>query len=300
MTLGRVHASYRLVPAIGAFVSMFTLGVAAQQPTAQRHTVNGMVLRVDAANAEAVISHDSVPGVMAAMTMTFQVRPAAELRGIVSGNSVTFTLVLDGREPHIEQIRVVNYESHEQDPATARRLRLLRHLMSPQSAPLVTGAVVPNFTLIDQRQQTLRLSELRGKTVLVNFIYANCALPQFCVRVTNHFGSLRQRFASRVGKDLMLLTITFDPARDTPERLVEYASQWQADPASWRFLTGPIAEVGRVCAMFGVDFFPDEGLMNHSVHTVLIGSDGRLVANIEGNRYTANQLGDLVASALPR
>jgi protein SCO1 len=52
--------------------------------------------------------------------------------------------------------------------------------------------------------------------------------------------------------------------------------------------------------MFGVQAFPNEGLMDHSLHTVLIGRDGKLVANIEGNRFTASQLGDLIQGTLDR
>jgi protein SCO1/2 len=47
-----------------------------------------------------------------------------------------------------------------------------------------------------------------------------------------------------------------------------------------------------------VAFFPDEGLMNHSLHTAVINRQGRLVANIEGNQFTADQLGDLTQSVL--
>ena len=61
-----------------------------------------------------------------------------------------------------------------------------------------------------------------------------------------------------------------------------------------------MADVRRVCAMFGVDSFPDEGLMNHSLHTAVIDRKGNLVANIEGNQYTPEQLGDLVAATLKR
>lgn len=98
----------------------------------------------------------------------------------------------------------------------------------------------------------------------------------------------------------MLLTVTFDPARDTPEKLAEYASQWKADPVRWHFLTGSAPDVQRVCNMFGVDFFPDEGLMNHSIRTAIIDRQGQLVASIEGNQFTATQLGDLVETALSR
>ena len=72
----------------------------------------------------------------------------------------------------------------------------------------------------------------------------------------------------------MLLTITFDPERDTPEVLAAYASQWKADPKTWHFLTGPVADVRKVCALFGVESFPDEGLMNHSLRTAVIDRRG--------------------------
>ena len=90
----------------------------------------------------------------------------------------------------------------------------------------------------------------------------------------------------------MLLTITFDPVHDTPDVLATYAEQWKADAASWHFLTGPEREIQRTCHLFGVQAFPDEGLMDHSLHTVLIDRQGKLVANIEGHQFTAAQLGD--------
>ena len=68
----------------------------------------------------------------------------------------------------------------------------------------------------------------------------------------------------------------------------------------WRFLTGSADEIGRVCRLFGVDFFPDEGLISHSSRTVVIDRRGTLAASLDGNRYTAAQLGDLVATLLAR
>jgi protein SCO1 len=66
----------------------------------------------------------------------------------------------------------------------------------------------------------------------------------------------------------------------------------------WHFLTGPVPDVRKVTAMFGVDFFPDEGLMSHSLQTAVINRRGRIAALIEGNRYTPEQLGDLVLEQL--
>ena len=265
-----------------------------------QHDMTGMVLKIDAAKRSVVISHDAVRGLMPAMTMPFEVRDAKELNGLAPGAIVSFTLVLAKETSHIERVKVVRYQSVEQDPLTARRLQLLRTITGTAPKPLPVGEVVPDFTLTDQRRTRVSLSQLRGKVVAVNFIYTSCVLPQFCYRVANHFGVVRDRFRGRMGRDLVLLTITFDPARDTPEKLAEYASQWKADPAVWHFLTGAAPDVERVCNMFGVEFFADEGLMNHSVRTAVLDRTGKLVANIEGNQYTAAQLGDLVETALRR
>ena len=101
-----------------------------------------------------------------------------------------------------------------------------------------------------------------------------------------------------MGSSTIFLTITFDPARDQPDVLERYSRQWKPDPDGWRFLTGSVPEVRRVIELFGVSAFPDDGLMDHSLHTVLIDRDGKLVANIEGNQYTPDQLGDLMAAVL--
>ncbi len=203
---------------------------------------------------------------------------------------------------HATEISVVRYDNTEQDPFSANRLKLLSELASPRRSDAVTalalGAAVPDFTLLDQRKRPVSLSSLRGKLVVANFVYTTCALPNFCLRLANNFGVLQKRFAQQLGKDLVLLTLTFDPIHDTPEVMAAYARQWNAHADTWRFLTGAPADVERACALFGVHAFSNEGLMDHSLHTVIIGRDGRLVANIEGNQFTATQLGDVVAGAL--
>jgi protein SCO1 len=276
-------------------------GVLALAQEQARHTMRGMVLKVDPSKRSLIVSHDSVPGAMPAMTMRFEIADPRELDGVEPGETITFTGVVDARTLRAERIRVVPYRSAEQDPLTARRLALLKQMTArPQITSVAIGAAVPDFTLTDQRRTPLTLSQLRGKVVALNFIYTSCALPQFCYRTTNHFGALQRRLRDRLGRDVVLLTVTFDPVRDTPERLAAYAAEWHADVRTWRFLTGDAAAVQRVCDMFGVDFFPDEGLMSHSVHTAVIDRQGRLVANIEGNEFTSTQLGDLVEAVAGR
>jgi hypothetical protein len=63
-------------------------------------------------------------------------------------------------------------------------------------------------------------------------------------------------------------------------------------------LTGAKPDIVRICQEFGMNFWPDEGIMTHSLHTIVVGTDGKLVANLEGNDLTAAQLGDFVQALL--
>lgn len=261
---------------------------------AQQYAVKGMVVSVNLANSTFTASIEEIPGFMKAMTMPFEVRQAKDLDGLAAGAMIEFTLVVDAKTSYAQQIRILKFQNVEQDPFAASRLALLNEIVSGTVVkPVGVGEVVPDFTLTDQKKQKVSLSQLRGRVVALNFVYTSCALPNFCLRLANNFNALQKRFDKRLGKDLVLLTVTFDPVHDTPEVLAKYGEQWSANPATWHFLTGAGADVQRVCRMFGVQAFPNEGLMDHSLHTVLIGRDGKLVANVEGNRFTAAQLGDL-------
>ncbi len=288
----------RIMPVVlGTWLASATLAAQVRE-----YAVTGMVIRVDRAGKTLTVSHQAIPGLMGAMTMPFEVKEPSELDGLAPGIVVSFTLRVDRTRSMAERVSVVKFENSEQDPFNASRLKLLTDLARGTSpSPMVAaGEVVPDFTLVDQRGRPVSLSSLRGKVVVVNFVYTTCALPNFCLRLANHFGVLQQRFASQLGRDLVLVTITFDPTRDTPEVLARYAQQWKANADTWRFLTGPDAEVGRACALFGVHAFSNEGLLDHSLHTAVIDRQGRLVANIEGNQFTAAQLGDLTASIIAR
>ncbi len=267
----------------------------------QQFSVTGMVLAVNRSGKSFVASCQEIPGYMQAMAMPFEVRDAKELDGLTPGATVEFTLVVEKESSYAQHIEIRRYESVEQDPLTARRLKLLNQLSQGTSSlkkALTVGQTVPDFRLTDQDRREISLAQFSGKVVAINFIYTSCPLPNYCLRIANNFGTLQKRFREKLGSDLVLLSVTFDPVHDQPEVLARYASTWRADADTWHFLTGPVADVQRVTALFGVDYFPDEGFMDHSLHTAIIDRQGKLVANIEGNQFTADQLGDLVQTIL--
>ncbi len=268
----------------------------------ERHAMTGLVLKVDPAARTMVVSTDKVPGFMEAMAMPFSVLRAAMLDGLKPGTTIAFTLVVDKDSSRAENIRVRGYENLEQKPLELRRLQLLNGLVAPASraSVLTDGQQVPEFVLIDQDRQRLAFSKLAGKVVVVTFTYIRCANPSYCFRLASNFSRLQKRFKDQVGRDVVLLTIVLDPEHDQKGALSEYARTWTSDSRAWHFLTGPLPEVKRVTHLFGVDFWADEGALLHSFNTAVIDRRGKLAANLEGNQFTPEQLGDLVKTVLDR
>lgn len=273
-------------------------GLGAGLSSQTRYSASGLVLKIDRPHKLAIISCNAIPGYMEAMTMPLSVRPAGNLDTLTPGTMVDFVLAVDKDSAVAESVRVHSYQGLEPDPAAARRLKLLTQAAGNSVQPLSIGAAVPDFTLTGQDGRAVMLSRFRGRVVALNFVYTRCALPNYCVRSSNNFGALQTRFRENLKRDLVLLTVTFDPVHDSPEALKKYSLKFAADPTAWHFLTGPENAIRIVCNLFGEDYFPDEGLMDHSLHTAIIDRHGRLVANLEGNEFTARQLGDLVNTIL--
>jgi protein SCO1/2 len=261
----------------------------------------GIVLEVDRETKTVVISHQDIPGFMGAMTMPFKVRDVKVLNAAHVDSMVDFTVVVEKNASWIEDVRP-HVLTADSQPQAVPRLKLIESLLAqgPTPAALTAGEPVPDFTLTDQAGSAVTLSDLRGRVVAVSFMYTRCRLPDFCLRMSNNLGVLQKRFASVLGKDVVLLTLSFDPMNDTPEVLSEYAKTWNADPATWHFLTGAVPDVQRVCRGFGVNVWPDGGMLTHSLRTIVIDREGKVAASLEGNEFSAKQLGDVVESVLKR
>ena len=259
---------------------------------AKRYPAEGLILRVEREKQTVVISHREIRGYMPAMAMPFRVRDAAQLEGLVPGSRVDFQLEVGRRGTFVRNLHPRASVTEGVADDNGRKLRL-----PPVPEKLSIGALVPDFSLIDQLSRPVRISGFRGKVVALDFIYTRCPLPDVCPRLSAGFARLQKRFTAG---DLVLLSVTLDPQYDTPEVLAQYAKIWRADPARWHFLTGDLAEVQRVAARAGIIYWPEEGLLTHTSETAVIGRDGKLVALIEGSGYSAGQLGDLIALELEK
>jgi len=263
----------------------------------RRYSASGLVLAIDRRHLTITISHGNIPGLMDAMAMPFHVRALKSIEGFHAGDNVTFTLFVDRSNSWVEEIRAVPFESAERDPVQAGRLKVLELATGTnQQAQLAAGQKAPDFHLIDQDNRPVALSDFAGKVVVMDFVYTRCPLPDYCFRLSSNFARLQKRFAA--DPRVVFLTVSFDPAHDHPEELTRYARIWRADPKRWHFLTGSPPDIRQICSLFGVGYWPDEGVFTHSLHTVVLDRERRLVANIEGNTFSAQQLGDLIDATL--
>lgn len=145
--------------------------------------------------------------------------------------------------------------------------------------PLARQAIyrqAPRFNLITQDGDRLALRDLWGKVVLVNFVYTSC--PDVCPLATAKFQRLQHLLRARgLQSNVSLLSITTDPAVDTPSVLKEYGRRYGVDFSFWAFLTGAREQITRVWDGFGVVAVSRaRGDIDHSSMAFLLDRTGRI------------------------
>lgn len=243
---------------------------------------------MDPSSSTVTVSHDAIPGYMDAMVMPLVARHPRELRGVRPGDVVEFRLRPKEGGTEIDRLKLLSAASADAGLT-----------MTPAASALVKiGERVPDFTLTDQHGEAVRLEALRGQVLAITFIYSRCPLPDYCPRMVNNLAEVRNRYRSRLGRDLTLLTVTFDPKYDTPEVLRSFALRYGGNVPGWRFLSGSPEAIAAVCASFGIEYWPDQGLITHNLQTAVVDRDGILRASVEGRGFTGRQIADLVGMFL--
>jgi len=143
---------------------------------------------------------------------------------------------------------------------------------------LVVIQKAPDFSLTTETGEKLRFANLRGKVVLVCFIFTTCngSCPATTHRMALVQEELNKRNLAKNGR-VHLLSITLDPARDTPEVLRNYMRLYDVDPVNWTFLTGAPEEVAKTIATWGMWVRPvANGQLDHPSRIFLVDRRGRV------------------------
>jgi protein SCO1/2 len=256
-----------------------------RRPPAREYGLHGQVLAIRPAEQEIVIRHGDIKGFMPGMTMPFRVKDRRLLDAAAPGDIVDATLVVDAGDAWLSRLTATGRREPLPDDATLPRR------MEP---PLQPGQNVPDTSFVDQDGRTLTIGSLRGAPWAATFVYTRCPLPTYCPALDRRFQEAQRAIAAddRL-QNVRLISISIDPAFDTPAVLARHAARLEADGRIWRFATGDVATVDRFGGRFGLSVSrgggrPEEFV--HSLKTVVVGADGRVRRIYSGTEWTAVDL----------
>ena len=144
----------------------------------------------------------------------------------------------------------------------------------------------PPFAFLDAQGRRISLAEVRGKVVVLHFIYAGC--PDVCPLHADRIAEIQQMVNQTPMKaQVQFVSITTDPKNDTPDVLRAYGEQHRLDPVNWVFLTTgaqqPEDATRKLAEKFGHKFMKQEdGYQVHGIVTHVIDKTGRWQANFHG------------------
>lgn len=253
-------------------------------PPQQRYELAGEVVAVDPEGGTLTIAHAAVTDYMEAMTMPFNVRDDWVFETAERGARIRAELVVDATTSWLEGVVITK------SPAAGAAAEAV----IPSAKP---GDAVPATALVNQDGQAVTLQEYRGRHLLFTFIYTRCPLPDYCPRISEHFDRIHKAVEAEPARygDPHMLSISVDPAYDTPRVLREYGLRYLGPQAPdsfarWEFARAEPGPLRRLAEFVGLRFMPDRGEIVHSLRTVVADPEGKVLKVYIGNTWTPEEL----------
>lgn len=254
----------------------------------RQYTLQGQVLSIAPNHREAMIKHEEIKGLMPAMTMSYKVRDPKLLETVAAGDLIDARLVIAENDAFLVTVRKVGQAPLAAPPPEAP---------APASSGfelLKPGEAVPDANFVDQDGRKRRFSSFKGSPLLLTFIYTRCPMPTFCPLMDRHFATIQDRVHGDAALERVhLVSVSFDPAFDTPPVLKKHARELKADPRRWTFLTGDRDDIDQFAARFGVSVaraMNDPRDITHNLRTAIVDADGKLVKVYVGNEWTPDEV----------
>ena len=140
--------------------------------------------------------------------------------------------------------------------------------------PASEATSLPDISLTDQNGKPVVLSTLKGKPLLVDFIYTSCPGP--CRTLTQSMERVAQKLGPALGQQVTFVSISIDPEHEGPPQLLSYSKALDANRAGWFFLSGSPDQIDATLSAFGLrrERTPG-GDIEHLEEVILVGTDGR-------------------------
>lgn len=265
-----------------------TPAAAATSSPGKHYPMKGKILSIAKDEGSANVDADNIPGFMDAMAMSYPIPDQKVLANLSPGDEITGDVVVasDGKY-HLENV-VVTQKGTDAAPGKPSS----QNLHQPQP-----GDKVPDFALVNQDGKPLRMNSFKGKVTLVTFIYTRCPFPDYCPLVSNNFARVYAASKSNpwLASRLRLLSISFDPAHDTPPVLRQYGATFRNATGTlpfdrWQFATASPAEMEKIANFFDVLYDPSQNEIVHSSSTSVIGPQGAIFKFYGDNSWKPSDL----------
>jgi protein SCO1 len=270
------------------------------------YPARGVVKELKPNGKTVVVAHEEIPDYMEAMTMDFDVKNKGELAGLKPGDYISFTLVVKKDDGWIEGIgklppptptnasQVITMpDTNTTNAVTYRR--------SPIVEPLNIGDAVPDYKFTNQFGTPISLAQFKGRALALTFIFTRCPFPTFCPRMSQNFQKAEKALKAKkdAPQNWSLLSVSFDPAYDTPERLNKYAAAYNIDTNHWQFVTSDLWTIDGITEQVGLTFFRETptALPQHNLRTIVIDARGRMQKVFVGNEWTTDEFVEEIVKA---
>lgn len=154
------------------------------------------------------------------------------------------------------------------------------------------GDFILPFIGINQNGDFFEVNNL-DKPFILNFIFTKCNAPLMCPLATQKMAAL-QKSAKMMELDISFISISFDPLNDTPSVLNQYAKSYSIESSNYNFLTFDVKTTKNLLKYFGISTIQDDGTINHTMATLLVNFDGRILYRKDGSTWTIDAFLDKI------
>lgn len=255
--------------------------------------MRGLVLGKSALTRQVVIKQGAIKDFMPAMNAVYKVNSIQAFRLLQPGDQISGSILADpdGSNKSLHDISVTAQPAHPMSPA----------MLPPHE--LLMGEEVPDIPLTNQDGKPVDFPQFHGKAVLITFIDTRCT--DDCPIVTGLFQKVNMllRNNRQFYSGSQLITISIDPANDTPAVLRTYGLKYldgkPAGFAHWEFADTTPANLQKLATAFGVIYHPTAHDIVHTMATALIGPDNTVLKVWGGDTWKPADVARAVENAEP-
>lgn len=213
---------------------------------------------------------------------------------------LSFGILLPGSLYYLSQSWEASRATTPSNPASTEKLQAQPAALQPQTfdgkqvfqiSQAAIGNQLGDYTFLDRSGRTVRLSDYRGKPLVISMIYTHC--PFVCATITRNLSALKESQAALGEDSFGVLTVGFDTENDTPEAMDDFAKRMGVDLPKWEFVSADPETIKKLSKDLGFVYFPtEEGGFDHITQTTFVDGQGKVYRQIYGEEFENKTLLD--------